>query len=144
MPLFIQEGAVRPGNGLEAAGTIIQEQLIRLSLFEQLALGEEETVCFRAGQDRAAVDERHVGLAPVANIVRAVIGNVEVERAVAINIGQGHGRAAVITARSGRGRDIGEVAVTIIEKALDAPAGDGDEQIQKAVPVNIRKYSASA
>ena len=85
----------------------------------------------------------NVNLAAITNIVGAIVGDVEVESAVAVDVGQGQGHAAETVGCSGRASDVGKMAFAIILKTLYALAGGGDEQIEKAIAVQIGKNGAT-
>ena len=72
----------------------------------------------------------------------AVVGNIEVQRAVAVNVGQRHRGAAQLRHQPGSDRDIGKMTVPVIQKTGIRPAHGRDQQIQITVPIDIRKHCA--
>ena len=66
--------------------------------------------------------------------------DIQIERAVAINVGEGHGRRHVTAGQSAGGRAIGEVSLAVIEIQFDRAAKCTDDEIEIAISVDICEY----
>ena len=81
------------------------------------------------------------GLGLIEERLGSVIGDIEVEKSVAIDIGQGHGGAARLTLESAL-EAFGKMTVAIVEKEARSPAQGIDQQVQIAIAIDIRQNSA--
>ena len=78
--------------------------------------------------------------AAVANVIRPVICHVEIEGAIAIDVGERHGEAAE-AARDARARGhIGEMPVAVVAPAMHAAVVGADQKIERPVARQICEH----
>ena len=73
---------------------------------------------------------------------RLVVGDVQVEVAVAVHIGQRHGHAAAGGAEPGLDGTLGEHAVAVVDEQRHSPAERADQEVQVAVAVDVGEHGA--
>src|SRR6185436_16635068 len=76
-----------------------------------------------------------------ANRRRAIIGDVKVEITVAVHIGEGERSGAVLGDEAAVGRFV-KMALAIVEEKASPHASAIDQQVERAVSIDISKYSA--
>ena len=69
---------------------------------------------------RPPVHHRNADSTAISNVVGPVVSNIEVECAVAIDVGQGHRQAGKVTACARLGSSIDELPVPVVQKAPNA------------------------
>ena len=156
-PLRVEEEAVGPGQGHEAAAARIAKEGVRLAEFvmqhSYAAIGQRP-VCklkavrpFRIGQ-WPAVDGRDdrppVVLAQcelhrrlIANGGGAVVGDVEVQQTVAVEVRQSQRRSAPAPVQERRGGIELEMAAAVVDENRRAAPDGIHKQIQIAIAVEV-------
>jgi hypothetical protein len=88
----------------------------------------------------SAVDQFDVelGIRPVFDFGRCVIGDVEIQGAVAIYVRQRHRSAAIFPEQSAVCR-FGEMTLPVIEEEAGSSAERVDQQIQVSVSIDVRE-----
>jgi hypothetical protein len=76
------------------AATVVEVKNVGLAEFAQVAVLQDETIGELRWDSGLAVNVAECQRRAVADIVGAVVGDVEVERAVAIDIGESDGHAS--------------------------------------------------
>src|SRR5262249_31723780 len=127
----------------EVALTIIEEQLVRLAIFKEMAVDHEQPITEPRRHDEFPIDHVNVYLAAIANIFGSIVRDVEIKRTVAIDVRQSHGHAARLAERSRGGAQVFEMAVAIIFETKHTLAGRGDEQIDETIAVDISEHRTS-
>ena len=79
----------------------------------------------------------------IADIIAPVVGHIEVQRPVAIDIRQRHRRRPVFAPGARRRRGIDKFSVAVVQKAEDPIAELGDEQIEKSVAIDVGEDRAA-
>ena len=110
-------------------------------MFQHAAFGGVFQTIAIVGQNRSAPVHIHHRETRGANCRRAIIGHVEVEIAVAVDVGQDQGRRAQL-ARQPAVHRLAEPAIAFIEEQPGSHANAIDQQVQVAVPIYVREYRA--
>src|SRR6185436_15883921 len=95
------------------------------------------------GHGQFSVDQVKVDLASIADVFGAVVGDIEVEGAVAVDVGQGQRETSVRTGGAGIGGHVGELPPSIILKAAHALAEHRNQQIQRAISIHVSEYGGA-
>ena len=101
---FVQKRPVGPGQWRETPLPIVEINHVRFAIFHAIPIFQYEALIKRWGKGHLAVHLDHlelVKLRPIPRIIGAIIGHIEVQRAIAINIGQGHRLRVVFAERPG-------------------------------------------
>ena len=132
-----------PRRRREPALAVVEIQHVGLAELVELALDDPQAVGETAGDDRLAV--HHAGRdrrAVAEDRLGREVALVEVQVAVAVDVREGQrGPAGAAGDPAGRG-DIGETALAVVQQARVRPAEPGDEQVRRAVPVEIAEHRA--
>jgi hypothetical protein len=134
---FVSERAIRPRPGREFAVAIVQQKQVRLAVFEQLSIKIDEPVLELGGNDYLTADQLKIDMPAVPDVVGPIVGDVEIERPVAIDIRQRQRCAAGFALGSCVLGGIGEFSVAVVQKAEHATAEPGHEQIQKTIAIDV-------
>src|SRR5205807_8049182 len=70
----------------------------------------------------------------------AVIGDIQIEVPISVDIRQGHRHAARAGAETGLSRDFLEAAMSVVQEATGSAANRVDEQVQVAVAIDVGEY----
>src|SRR3954466_8981894 len=95
---------------------IVQIEDVRLTKLHQSILSYEESTPEVWLYFHLAIDTPDTHARAIANVARAVIGDVKVQRAVPIHVGQCHCHAAKLSCGSGSLGNILEMSLAIIQK----------------------------
>ena len=69
------------------AFAVVQEQLIRLSIFLDVTVVDDQPIAKMRRNDQFSADHINIHLAAIADVVSPVVRDVEVQRPVAIYVG---------------------------------------------------------
>ena len=141
--VLVEEHADVPRGGDEVAAALVHVELVAFAFFEHLGRAarvreSQETVARfddRRAVGRAARGHPQAGRV-VVDRVGAVMRDVQVEVAVAVDIGEGHRRGAGFLGELRTG-DLGETTATVVEEGAGAGAETVDQQVEVAVPVDV-------
>src|SRR6185503_1275144 len=96
-----------------------------------------------AGDGLAAVDHARGDLAAAAqNRFHAVIRDVKIEIAVAIDVREGQRMAAGSREETGGGRNVGESAAAEVEEGRVRAAQRDGQEVEPAIAIEVRKGDA--
>src|SRR5439155_9839639 len=127
----------------ELSFAVVQIKNVWLAQFKHRSIDDPDALGVTSADYRLAVEVGNVERAATAqNRGRTVIGDVKVQRPIAINIGQRHGRAAQLGNQPRGGRGIRKMTVAVIQEAGIRPSHRGDQQIQITVSVYVGKDRA--
>src|ERR1043166_4234097 len=97
MAILVHKSAVGPANLFEMPAAIIEQELIRLATFGELATNHKKPIRVGPSHDRPAIHHGNGCASPIANVIWSVVCDVKIERAVPIDICESHCRAAGFT-----------------------------------------------
>ena len=80
----------------------------------------------------------------VPDVVRPVIGDIQIQGSIPIDVRQRHADAAVGTGGSGRAGKVFELPMPVVQKTLHAAPGPGHQQIEETIPIDVREHRSPA
>ena len=138
--LFIKKGTVGPTNRREPPLAIVKQELVGLAVFVKTALQDHQAVLEMWRDHQLPLAHADIYLPSIPDVAGAVICDIQVKRAIAVDVGQSHGNAAIGTGCAGRRGMVDKAAVAVIHVANDALTDGGDEQIEPTVAVEVGKH----
>ena len=82
---------------------------------------------------------RRICIERVALLVR---GDVQVECAIAVHVGEGKRRDGVATGKSAAGGGVREMTLAVVQPELERPAERAADEVERAVPIDVGEGSA--
>ena len=124
--------------------TVIEKELIRFTVFHHPSLANDETIRELRRDNQLPVAHGETDLATVVpDVGGPVVGDVQIQGSVAVDVCQRQGGAAEAAGGARAGGDVCEMAMAIVQIAQDALANRGNQQIEPAIPVKIGKDCAA-
>ena len=112
---------------------------IRLSIFVQLAVDDQEPVLVPGRYGQPSVYHFDIDLPAIPDVVGPVVWHVQVQGPVPIDVRQRHGHAPEFAGRSRGLRRIGKSSLPVIQKAVHAAAGRRHQQVRVSVTIDVGK-----
>ena len=140
---FVEEGAIGPIDGSEPSVTVVEQELIRLAVFVEHAVDQLEAAAVFGGGLNSSADDPQGDFALVPDVGWSVIGDVEVQGAIAVHIGQRERGGAGRAGGAGLAGTILEAAVAQVEERADALGQGADQEILPAVAVDVGEDRAA-
>lgn len=128
---------------MEATVAVVAVEDIGFAEFDETGGADDQTAGvfgmeFGASGDLACFHE-----AGIADVIGAIAGDVEIERTVAVDIGEGEGGAARGTGGSGGFGGVVEAAALVMP-AEHASGQGGDEKFRELIAVEVGEHRAAA
>src|SRR5436305_1067344 len=123
---------------------VVEQENIGLTVFFESSIKEHQAIGERRWDDGLAADQPKLHLPAVTNVIGAIVGNVEIERAVPVHVRESDRHASEGTAGAGFAGDLVEMAMAVVRPAADANAVAADQKIERAVAGDIREDNATA
>ncbi len=143
MTVLVEKCPARPPHRGEDARAIVQIKHVRLPQLDEMALDQFETLGPPARDLRTAIDQACRNLSTAAQDRNLpVIGHVEIQVSVPIDVGQCQRMRAGLRDQPGRRRDIGKTTLAEIEKTGIGSTQRADQQIEQPVAVHVGKDHA--
>ncbi len=153
--ILVEEPLPRGRDRAETAGPVIEVQRVGLRSFQPYRHGRRpphlESVVLRELRDdlvrpvhpaNHAAERAFRRRQQVANGGDLVVGGVEVEVAVVVDVGEGHGGGAAGGGEAAGGGGVGEVAGAVVEEQAVGAAQGGEQQVEVAVAVDVGEHGA--
>ena len=139
--ILVQKRPCRPGHRPEASLAVVEVQHVHLTVFQNPAFGSVFQPIAIFGQDHLATVHIHHRESRGANRRRAIIGHVEVQIAVVVDVRQGQGRCAELARQAALSR-FAEPSIAFIQEKPGPHADAIDQQVQVTVAIDIREHRA--
>ena len=137
--VLVAEATARPRDRREAALSVVEVELVRLAVFQNLSVHHRQAILPFRRHGGPPVHQTQVHLAAIPDVFGAVVRHVEIEGTVPVHVRQRERHAAVRAAGAGGQSGVRESAAPIILKAQHALAGGRDEKLGRAIAVEIRE-----
>ena len=154
MSVLIQKASAGERNGTESAGAVIEIQRVHLPVFLECAIGADGESAHQIGIADGPIVDSHDGRPAlhglnldradglVANSPGAIVGHIQVQVPIAIDVGQGQRGAAPLVIQRRRVGLRGEVPLAVIDENVCSASQRIDDQVQVPIAVDVSEYRA--
>ena len=153
--VLTEKRPVRPTERKEPALPVVAVKPIRFAVFQNAGNRIHSETPLQVGRgDRLSVHRQELELAIEGGDFEAsigfippgagpVVGHIEVQKTIAIDVGQGQGGAAGVATQARRSGHIPETSLAVVQEQSNALADPVDQQVQVTITVDIREGGAS-
>ena len=145
--VFVQKCPVGPGQRREMALPVVEIYQAGFAVLLKNSIGEDEAVPQRRRHGHLAVFPGHVDLVKlhaISDRLRAIIGHIQIKRAVAINVRQGQCHRGKFAQRASIFAAVHKRPIALVRETQHPVPRRAHQQIQPAVPVDVRKHRPPA